>query len=81
VAYALYREEDLSIYLRQFFVLPAHRRKGIGRLAFSSLRAEFWPPGKRVTVEALLKNETGIAFWRAVGFSDYYLGLTLPPDQ
>ena len=79
VAYALYREEAQSVYLRQFFVVREARRKGIGRRAFSLLRSEIWPRSKRVTVDVLLQNHSAIGFWRAEGFVDYYLGMEMPP--
>jgi ribosomal protein S18 acetylase RimI-like enzyme len=77
VAYALWREEPDWIYLCHFFVARAARRMGIGRLAMRMLAEEVWPPGKRVRVEVLVGNETGIAFWRAVGFQDYCLTLEM----
>jgi len=33
VGYALWRNENEYLYVRQFFVLPEHRRKGIGKKA------------------------------------------------
>jgi GNAT superfamily N-acetyltransferase len=79
VAYAVFREEAYSIHLRQFFVQRAERRKGIGRQAFATLRNDVWPVNKRVTVDVLLENAEAVAFWHALGFDDYYLGLQLPP--
>ncbi|MBW2142374.1 MAG: GNAT family N-acetyltransferase, partial [Deltaproteobacteria bacterium] len=40
LAYALYREDDTLIYLRQFFVIRNRRRQGIGRRAMDILRHE-----------------------------------------
>ncbi len=79
VAYALYREEPDEIYLRQFFVLKSHRRRGIGKHAVELLRSRIWPATKRLTVDVLVKNEAAIAFWRAVGYKDYSLGLEILP--
>jgi GNAT superfamily N-acetyltransferase len=79
VAYAVFREEAHSIHLRQFFVQRAQRRKGVGRQVFAMLRGEVWPGDKRVTVDVLLENREAVAFWHALGFDDYYLGLQLPP--
>ncbi len=75
VAYALHRPEEGGIYLRQFFVLPEQRRKGIGRQAIRLLREEVWPEGVRVTVEVLIHNRAGTEFWRALGFERYALTL------
>ena len=77
VAYALWREEPDWIYLRHFFVDRAARRMGIGRLAMRMLAEDVWPQGKRVRVEVLVGNETGIAFWRSLGFQDYCLTLEM----
>lgn len=79
VAYGLYREEATEIYLRQLFVTRNRRRQGMGRQAFEVLRTQVWPKGKRLTVEVLTQNTTGIAFWRAVGFKDYCLALEIMP--
>jgi ribosomal protein S18 acetylase RimI-like enzyme len=69
--YALYRHEPDGVYLRQFLVLPEQRRKGIGLAALRWLQRSAWQNEPRVRVEVLVGNAPGIAFWRAVGFSDY----------
>lgn len=78
VAYALYREQPDEIYLRQLFVVRDNRRRGHGRRAIEVLRSEIWPNSKRLTVDVLLRNTDAIAFWRAVGYKDYLLGLEIP---
>jgi GNAT superfamily N-acetyltransferase len=80
VAYALYRERPEEIYLRQLFVVRQRRSQGIGRRAVEMLRAKVWPKNKRLTVEVLVSNKRGVAFWRRVGFKDYSLALILPGD-
>ncbi|HKB02028.1 MAG TPA: GNAT family N-acetyltransferase [Gemmataceae bacterium] len=72
--YALYRRSPEYVYLRQFFVRPECRRRGVGRAAVAWLWRHAWGGG-RVRVEVLAGNLAGVAFWRAVGFRDY--GLTL----
>ena len=79
VAYALYRQDADSLYLRHFFVERSHRRQGIGRQAMALLRQEIWPPDTRITVEVLVHNRAAHAFWRAVGFQDYAVTLELLP--
>jgi predicted acetyltransferase len=79
VAYALYREQPAEIYLRQFFVVGHRRRQGLGRRAFHILQSEIWPRNKRLTVDVLVSNETGLAFWRSVGYRDYALTLEILP--
>lgn len=70
--YALWRPEgDNAIYLRQFFVARNFRRLGLGKTAIDLLRADHWPAHCRVSLEVLIHNEKGIAFWRSVGFRDY----------
>jgi len=81
VAYALFREQVLEIYLRQLFVVRGRRRQGIGRKAMQLLRSEIWPKNKRLTVEVLAKNEAAVAFWHAVGYADYSLMLEIVPEK
>lgn len=71
VGYALYRKESDHIYLRQLFVVPGRRRSGIGRQAIVWLRENRWASAACVRLDVLVGNETGRAFWRAVGFDDY----------
>ena len=78
VAYALYRDDGESIYLRQFFVTRERRRTGVGRDAIARLVNEVFPPGKRVVVEVLAKNARAMAFWHAMGFVDYFMTLERP---
>ena len=79
VAYALYRETDAEIYLRQLFVKRGIRRQGIGRHAMQILQQRLWPQSKRLTVDVLSHNKDGIAFWRSVGYQDYCLTLEIMP--
>ncbi len=72
VAYALFRDEDDSVYLRQFYVVRAQRRRGFGRAAFDLLATEVFPP-KRLYVEVLIHNERARAFWQALGFAEHFV--------
>ena len=82
VAYALYRESADEIYLRHLFVVRTRRRQGLGRRAMRLLCDEIWPRGRRLTVEVLCANTTGVAFWKAMGYREYSLGLEImPPPQ
>jgi GNAT superfamily N-acetyltransferase len=81
VAYCLYKEGEEEIYLRQLFVARAHRRQGAGAEAVHLLRNRIWPSHKRVTVQVLSGNATGVAFWKSVGFSDYCLEMELLPAK
>jgi GNAT superfamily N-acetyltransferase len=75
VAYALFRQTPEWIHLRQFFVARDRRRRGIGARAVALLRNTSFPPGKVVLVEAMAWNHAALSFWRAVGFTDRYIGL------
>jgi hypothetical protein len=77
VAYALYRDEEDHIYLRQFLVQRHKRRSGIGRHRMKILCSQIWPKDKRPRVDVLYQNQVGIAFWRAMGFTDYCLTLEM----
>lgn len=79
VAYALFREEESDIYLRQLFVVRHRRRQGIGRRAVDILISKLWPKEKRLMVAVLVHNEAAISFWRAVGYTDYSLHLEMMP--
>jgi GNAT superfamily N-acetyltransferase len=81
VAYALFKPEESSIYLRQFFVSRDRRRTGIGRRAIELLRQEVWPANARLTVDVLTRNAGGLAFWRRVGYADYCLTLEIMPNS
>jgi GNAT superfamily N-acetyltransferase len=81
IAYALFRQDPDSIYLRQFFVERSSRRRGVGRLAFEILTREVWPPKTRITIDVLVNNEAGIAFWRSIGFRNYVLTMELAAHE
>ena len=77
IAYALFRDQPDELYLRHFFVVRHRRRQNIGRRAMRLLFGEVWPADKRLTVNVLSTNTAAIAFWRAVGYSDYCLTLEI----
>ena len=71
VGYALFRDDNHDVFLRQFFVVDRARRKGIGREAFNWLCENVWADAERVTLNVLLHNQPGMDFWRSVGLDDY----------
>lgn len=77
VGYALYRSTTDYVYLRHFFVVPAYRRRGLGRHAFNWLRQNRWQRHPRIRVEVLSDNARAFAFWRSVGFESYAMTLEL----
>ena len=80
-AYALFREEEREIYLRQLFVVPHRRSQGLGRRAVEILRSQLWPKSKRLTVDVLTTNKRAVSFWRSVGYADYSLSLEILPED
>lgn len=79
VGYLLYREEqdayDISqknIYIRQFFIKRAYRRRGIGRSAFEQVVSTQFPTGTTIMLEVLASNLQGRAFWERLGFEPYF---------
>jgi len=78
VAYAVWRDDEDGIYLRQFFVSRDHRRSGVGRAGFTALR-DRWT-ARPVKLDVLIHNDRGLAFWRSLGFRDYSMILSLPID-
>jgi GNAT superfamily N-acetyltransferase len=79
VSYALFKDENEAVHLRQFFVRRDRRRDGVGRASFEILRKEIWPAGVRLTVDVLCRNTDATAFWRSVGYKDYCLTLEINP--
>ena len=79
VGYALYRDYEEGVYLRQFFIAEEARRGGRGREAVQWLCTNAWGGAERVTLEVLLHNQRGIDFWRSVGFADYCLYMERRP--
>jgi GNAT superfamily N-acetyltransferase len=69
--YALFKREPDWIYLRQYFVQPERRRRGIGKAAMTWLLENVWKDAARIRLEVLVGNSQGIEFWRSVGFADY----------
>jgi GNAT superfamily N-acetyltransferase len=81
LAYALYKEDQDRVHLRQLFVQRRNRRSDVGRQTMNILFSEVWPRDKRVTVDVLCHNSGAIAFWRSVGFTDYSLSLEILPNS
>ena len=77
VGYALFRSAPDYVYLRHFFVVPAYRRRGLGRHAFDWLRQNRWHRHPRIRVEVLSDNARGVAFWHSAGFEEYAVTLEL----
>lgn len=78
--YALFRSDEDGVYLRQFLVQRALRRRGLGRAAVRLLLEEVFPRGVRVWLQVLEQNEGGLAFWRALGFRPHARTLVAPTE-
>ena len=77
IGYALYRQDEEWIYLRQIFVKKAMRRKGVAIKAISWLKENCWQDFDKIRTEVLVGNVDGISFWKAVGFKDYCITMEL----
>ena len=75
--YALYREETEWVYLKQLFVAPEYRRRGIGRLAMQWLMTHPWKDQACIRLDVLVGNAVAITFWRSLGFRDYYVTMEM----
>jgi ribosomal protein S18 acetylase RimI-like enzyme len=70
-AYALVHVYPDEAYIRHFYVNPAMRGSGVGKFACDFVLSAVVPPGVRVSLDVLVKNATGVRFWRAMGFREY----------
>lgn len=77
VGYALWRTGLEFIYLRQLFVVPAFRRRGVGRQTLNWLWKNTWVGSPRLRIDVLIGNTAAISFWRAIGFHDYCLTMEM----
>lgn len=67
--YDEYDPENLIIFVRQFFVQRASRRRGIGREAFEQIVTEFFPSEATIMLDVLATNPEALHFWEDIGFS------------
>lgn len=65
-----YTELDLSrknaVFIRGVYVLPSHRRQGIGGKLLNMVRNEFCKSGEKIRVEAFTTE--GRQFWESLNF-------------
>lgn len=76
IGYLLYRQQDDDyftdqkiIFIRQFFVQRAYRRRGIGRQAFEEIVNSYFPTDARLMLDVLATNPEALRFWEDLGFS------------
>ena len=77
IGYAVWRAEEFGSYLRHFFICRDRRRQGWGRAAMQLLCREVFPKDRPVNIDAAIGNKQGIAFWRAIGFQEFFFGMEL----
>ncbi len=77
VGYALVNNHSKPVYLRQFLIERAYRRKHLGRKAIKLLIEEL--AVSEIDIEVLSWNETGLKFWENCGFVERsrYMRLTI----
>jgi ribosomal protein S18 acetylase RimI-like enzyme len=85
IGYVLYRQEtdeydieNINIFVRQYFVKRAYRRRGIGRTAFEQVVQSYFPPQATIVLEVLSSNVQGRSFWERLGFEPYYTAYRRP---
>ncbi len=73
--YALVNRETDPVYIRQFYIDPGYRRRGLGRQAVNKLLELYGTTA--LDVEVMAWNTLGMRFWEALGFKHRYNGLRL----
>lgn len=68
VGYALLNLSHNPFYLRQFFILREHRRRGYGKESFLLLLD--YLKADTVDLDVLSWNHTGKKFWSSLGFEE-----------
>src|SRR5687768_1926376 len=81
IGYAAWRAEESGTYLRHFFICRDRRHHGWGRAAIQLLCREVFPKDRPVNIDAAIGNKAGIAFWHAIGFQDFSLGMELKAGE
>jgi GNAT superfamily N-acetyltransferase len=73
----LYEPEIPFIYVRQFYIDRAWRRRGVGRAAFAALTRARFPARCKITIDTLATDTNAPAFWSALGFAPYSMTMML----
>ena len=79
IGYALCDSARTPMYLRQFFIERAHRRRGYGKVAFQLLLAHLGV--EQIDIDVYAWNAGGIAFWQTLGFSTRYHSMRYEKSQ
>jgi|SRR5688500_12665554 len=81
IGYAVWRADEHGTYLRHFFICRDQRSQGWGRAAIQLLCSDVFPKDRPVNIDAAIGNKAGIAFWRAIGFQDFSVGMELKAGE
>jgi acyl-CoA thioester hydrolase len=73
--YALVNRAATPPYIRQFYVRPAFRRRGLGRTAVHEIKRYYGTSA--LDAEVMAWNDLGMKFWTSLGFIHRYNGLRL----
>lgn len=74
---APYRQGELEVYLRQYYIEREYRRSGYGLHGLQLLLDERFREAGAVVVDVLETNERGRRFWSKAGFRGYARNLRL----
>lgn len=88
IGYTLFQERvdeirvDLpNVYVRQFFIKPEYRRRGIGQATFDQLVSAWFPAGATISLDVLETNPGSQHFWERLGFRTYRTTLRRTPYE
>ena len=73
IGYALIKHTSTPLYLRQFYIDRDYRRKHYGKQAFCMLLDHL--NTTEIDVDVLPNNETGLKFWKSLGFKAQYISM------
>jgi GNAT superfamily N-acetyltransferase len=73
IGYALCNMSKTPVYLRQFFICRNERRKGYGKRFFLALLDQL--AIQEIDIDVYSWNDTGIAFWKSLGFQERYINM------
>lgn len=79
IGYALIRHTCSPLYLRQFYIDRAYRRKHYGEKAFHELLKLLH--ADTIDLDVLPWNEAGLRFWNKMGFTATCISMSYNPKQ
>ena len=71
-------DDDVELYVKELYVSPLHRRKGVGTLLLNAMNQWAMQTGiQRLRIGVLAQNEQGYSFWKKRGATPFSQTLTL----